>query len=112
MYLRTFSENKASVYSIATEEIEGTLFDRFLVAYKSLYLENVLDILGRLRSIGEVGAKEHYFKMDEGLHTDDLVCALFDLPDKNLRLYCIRLYKHIVIVGMEGLKMCGPGRMM
>jgi hypothetical protein len=42
--------------------------------------------------------------MDEGLQTDDLVCALFDLPDKNLRLYCIRLYKHIVIVGNGGPK--------
>lgn len=46
-----------------------------------------------------VGALEAYFKLDEGLDWNDRVCALYDTPDKHLRLYCIRLSEQIVIVG-------------
>jgi hypothetical protein len=42
--------------------------------------------------------------LDEGLEWDDLVCALYDIPDKHLRLYCIRLDDHILIVGNGGPK--------
>ncbi|MEP7110257.1 MAG: hypothetical protein ABI760_19845 [Ferruginibacter sp.] len=61
--------------------------------------------MGRLKSIGNtVGAIETYFKLDEGLEWDDLVCALYDLPDKHLRVYCIRLNNNIIIVGNGGPK--------
>ena len=63
VYLRTFSGNKASVYSIATEEIEGTLFDRFLVAYKSLYLENVRAWQDDVKLTREVHEMMHYSKI-------------------------------------------------
>jgi len=49
-----------------------------------------------------VGAIESFFKLDEGLEWDDLVCAVYDIPDKHLRLYCIRLNEKIVIVGNGG----------
>jgi hypothetical protein len=61
--------------------------------------------MGRLRSIGNtVGAIESFFKLDEGLEWNDLVCALYDIPDRHLRLYCIRLNESIVIVGNGGPK--------
>jgi hypothetical protein len=60
--------------------------------------------LKRLVAIGNItGAREHYFKINEGIPGDG-VCALFDLPGKKLRLYCIRYATSIVIVGGGGEK--------
>ena len=41
--------------------------------------------------------------MDEGIPGDG-VCALFDLPNSNLRLYCIRYGNSIIILGGGGQK--------
>lgn len=64
-----------------------------------------MNIVDRLRWIGKrTGAKSNYFKLDEGLEWDDGVCALFDVPEKNLRLYCILISKNILIIGNGGCK--------
>jgi hypothetical protein len=79
--------------------------DGFISNYKTGYLQEVLDIGRRLRSIGNVtGCTVNFFKVDEGLHANDRVCALYDIPAKCLRLYCIRLTDKIVIVGSGGPK--------
>lgn len=79
--------------------------DHFIKEHKGKYPQDLLSIIGRLRSMSNVvGALEIYFKLDEGLEWNDLVCALYDTPDKHLRLYCIRLSEHIVIVGNGGPK--------
>ena len=68
-------------------------------------LQDLMNIIGRLRSIGNItGAVETYFKLDESLEWNDLVCALYDIPDKHLRLYCIRLNDNIIILGNGGPK--------
>lgn len=51
----------------------------------------------------KTGAREHFFKINEG-NLGDGVCALYDNPDKNLRLYCIRYGTLIVIIGGGGPK--------
>ena len=43
------------------------------------------------------------FKENEG-RLGDLVCALYDCPHSNLRLYCVRLGSTIVILGGGGHK--------
>jgi hypothetical protein len=59
----------------------------------------------RLKTIGtKTGAREQFFKLHEG-NPGDGVCALFDLPDKNLRLYCIRYNTQIIILGGGGIKL-------
>lgn len=60
----------------------------------------------RLKIIGtKTGAREQFFKLHEG-NPGDGVCALFDLPDKNLRLYCIRYNTQIIILGGGWNKTC------
>ncbi|MBO9631631.1 MAG: hypothetical protein J7578_00835 [Chitinophagaceae bacterium] len=104
VYLSKFSGKNASIYSILTEDNKGTFLDQFIEEYRNDFWEDVIFIVNRLRIIGQDGAIKKYFKRDEGLEHDDRVCALYDLPEKNLRLYCIRLYDGIVIVGNGGAK--------
>ncbi|MBN8720077.1 MAG: hypothetical protein J0H85_11570 [Sediminibacterium magnilacihabitans] len=64
-----------------------------------------MDIVRRLNSLGkETGCTENFFKLDEGLNPDDMVCALYDVPEINLRLYCIRLDDQLTILGDGGPK--------
>jgi hypothetical protein len=105
IYLTKLSGDKASIYSILTEDCKGSFLDRFIDEHKGDFTEDLMNIIGRLNSIGRtVGALETYFKLDEGLEWNDLVCALYDIPDKHLRLYCIRLNENIIVVGNGGPK--------
>lgn len=100
--LQRLSGDKASIYSI---DSEGSLLERFISEYREMFSQDLISIISRLKSIGHtVGALEIYFKKDEGLAWDDLVCALYDIPDKNLRLYCIRFNENLIIVGSGGPK--------
>jgi len=64
----------------------------------------ILNILERIRTINEkTGARESFFKPNEG-KPGDLVCALFDIPNSNLRLYCIRFGNSLIILGGGGEK--------
>lgn len=95
----------ASFYTIATNEKEGTFFEHFLKEHISEFECELLDIIARLKSMGtKHGAAYSFFKVDEGLEIDDRVCAIYDKPNVNLRLYCIRLSKQIVILGNGGYK--------
>ena len=99
------SGDKASIYSILTEASKVPFLDHFILEHRDEFMQDLISIMGRLKSIGNtVGAIETYFKLDEGLQWDDLVCALYDLPDRNLRLYCIRLNEKIIITGNGGPK--------
>jgi len=101
--LEEFSGNEASVYSIYIEEEELTLYDKFIIENKALFLTEITDINKRLINIGKIGAKENFFKLNEG-NPSDGVCALYDNPNSNLRLYCIRYGTSIVIIGGGGHK--------
>lgn len=107
--LRQFSGPKASVYSMLRENgvgMEPTLiFDRFIDRHKNDFFSELTDIARRLRSLGQItGCTENFFRQDEGREAYDLVCALYDLPNALLRLYCIRLSDRIVIIGDGGRK--------
>jgi hypothetical protein len=98
------SGNKASVYSLYSEEEKCTLFERFLRENEKSFKSEIFDILKRLNTIGKKeGAREHFFKTKEG-KPGDLVCALYDMPDSHLRLYCMRLGSSLIILGGGGYK--------
>ena len=81
-----------------------TTFDLFIQENKNSLLDELKDIISRLKVIGsKTGAREHFFKVDEGKPGDG-VCALYDNPDKKLRLYCIRYGTQIIIIGGGGPK--------
>jgi len=62
------------------------------------------EIYKRLKTIGyRFGARESFFKHFEGKPGDN-VCAIYDYPNKNLRLYCIRYGMSVIILGSGGPK--------
>ena len=102
--LSLLSGMQCTVYSIVQEKDGLTLYDIFMNENVADFREEVREINNRLKLIGTIhGARHSYFKHFEGKY-GDFVCALYDLPDKNLRLYCIRYGTEVVILGGGGLK--------
>jgi hypothetical protein len=110
--LDEFSGRKASIYSIWIDNIEKTLFDQFVEENENSYMNELGSITDRLELIGNLtGAKEQFFKLNEGTLGDG-ICALYDSPDKKLRLYCIRNGSTCIILGGGGMKTLGPYKTM
>jgi hypothetical protein len=101
--LDKLSGKKATVYSVQLDD--GTdLFDQFINENSAEYENDVKNILQRIRTISrKTGAQEHFFKTKEG-NPGDGVCALYDTPEKQLRLYCIRMGNAVIILGGGGPK--------
>ncbi len=102
--IEELSGNKASFYTIKYDNKELSLFEEFIALHQNSLKDEIKSILKRLRTIGtKTGAREHYFKKWEG-QPGDGVAALYDTPNKRLRLYCIRFSNSIVILGSGGEK--------
>lgn len=102
--LSLLSGTQCTEYSIIPERGGLTLYDVFINENIADFREEVRDINNRLKLIGtKHGARHSYFKHFEGRYGDG-VCALYDLPEKNLRLYCIRYGSDVIILGGGGLK--------
>ncbi len=102
--LNKLSGNKASIYSVYLEKEGKMLFDLFLEENKISFKSELKDIVSRLSVIGhKTGARENFFKLNEG-NPGDGVCALYDRPGSNLRLYCIRYGALIIVLGGGGHK--------
>ncbi len=101
--LRRLSGPKMSVYSLLDLEVGSTLFENFLSENKQFVYE-IKDILKRINIMArKTGAEDNFFKLHEG-NPGDSVVALYDRPDRHLRLYCIRLRESIIILGGGGPK--------
>ena len=100
--LEQFTGEQAGIYSIFLEDEQQTMFERFLKENISLFKSEIIDITQRIKAINEkTGAREQYFKFKEGIPGDG-ICALYDLPEKHLRLYCIRYGSSLLIlVGVD-----------
>ena len=102
--LNQFNGNKCSVYSIFVDDELETMFGHFLNENKNSFKSEIINILERIKTINSVtGARESYFKLHEG-NPSDGICALYDIPDSNLRLYCIRYGNSLIILGGGGEK--------
>ncbi len=98
------SGRKASIYSILEEGEDHTLLEKFIQENIGAYHVEIDDIIRRLENIGnKYGARSQWFKHDEG-RLGDLICALYDEPDRKLRLYCIRYGSLLLVVGGGGPK--------
>lgn len=98
------SGKKASIYTAILDGEDVSLFDRFLNENSITFKSEILDILSRLRTIAnKTGAREGFFKLNEGKPGDG-ICALYDQPGSNLRLYCIRFGHELIILGGGGPK--------
>jgi hypothetical protein len=102
--LKNLSGPKATFYSILLENEKETLFDKFFNENKQDFRPELRTILGTIDQIAnENGARRTYFKENEG-KLGDLVCAMYDSPDSNLRLYCIRFGTTVIVLGGGGFK--------
>ena len=102
--LDEFSGTRATVYSLLPEGEEGTVFDVFVKECIANFKSEIEDIVNTLEIIGKKrGAQENLFKLYEGNYGDGVV-ALFDEPERNLRLYAVRLGSMILILGGGGYK--------
>ncbi len=102
--LENFSGSKATFYSVLVDDDSETLFEKFYNENKQSFREELKSIVKTLDIIAlENGARRSYFKENEG-KLGDLVCALYDTPKSNLRLYCIRLGNTVIILGSGGQK--------
>ncbi len=96
------SGDGASIYSVIIENDTKTLLDEFIEKFSVSFKGETIDIVKRLRTIGQfTGAREQFFKLHEGVPGDG-VCALYDKPESNLRLYCIRYGTQLLLVVHPG----------
>jgi len=102
--LKNISGNRTSIYSVYSYNENNTLLDVFIKENIILFKSEISDIILRLKAMGnKTSAREFYFKLDEGVPSDG-VCALYDNPNKKLRLYCIKYGSVLLIVGGGGEK--------
>jgi len=102
--MQPYTGSEAKVYSIIPKGETETLFEKFVDEYITEFRSEIKDILKTLYQIGNTtGARSSYFKHFEG-KPGDFVCALYDLPGKSIRLYCIRFGMDVVILGGGGEK--------
>ena len=102
--LSQFNGNKAGIYSVYLSDEQKTLFECFLRENIITFKSEIIDINKRINAINrKTGARDIFFKLEEGIPSDG-VCALYDDPAHNLRLYCIRYGNSLVILGGGGYK--------
>lgn len=102
--LQPYSGSEAKVYSLIPMGEDETLFEMFVDEYKVEFINEIKYIIQTIYQIGHTtGARSSFFKQHEGKY-GDFVCALFDVPEKNLRVYCIRFGMVAVILGGGGEK--------
>lgn len=102
--LEEFSGYRATIYSVLPEGTDLTLFDSFVDEFSTDFKDEILSIADLLEDMGnKFGIRENFLKLNEGRPGDGIV-ALYDNPDKCLRLYGIRFGMGILILGSGGDK--------
>ena len=101
--LAGFSNDEVSVYTLLNCDTGISLFQSFIQENQHEFPDEVKDIAKRILSFKEVGARENFFKINEGKPGDG-VCALYDDEKSNIRLYCIRYGTVLVVLGSGGHK--------
>lgn len=101
--LEEFRCGAGRVYSVAVDDTEETLYDRFLEENKQEYKEELVEIMTKLNTMsGKTGFTDTFFKLNEGKPGDG-ICAITDWKGK-LRLYCIRFGNILLVLGGGGPK--------
>lgn len=92
-----------AIYSIQFSSENIPEFQKFLERFEEdlEYRKDYEVIINAITRIFERGAQERYFR-PEGKFADR-VCAL-PIDSASLRIYCIRLSDHVLIVGNGGIK--------
>lgn len=101
--LEEFRCGAGRVYSVAVDDADGTLYDRFLEENEQEYKEELVEIMTKLNTMSSrTGFTDTFFKLNEG-RPGDGICAITDWKGK-LRLYCIRFGNILLVLGGGGPK--------
>lgn len=98
-----FSGSKASIYVAVNTNSNSNPLSDFLKTYSDTdYEDKAMNLVGRIKSMGtKTGVLDEFLKLQENEKKGqgDNVCALFDIPEKEMRLYCIKISESIIIIG-------------
>ena len=104
MELEQLSGEKIRVYSLIIDDEELTLFDQFLDENEKDFSTEIQYIIDRIQIMAErTGVRDDFIKQGEG-ELGDGICALYDKPESNLRLYFIRFGNVAIVLGGGGHK--------
>ena len=94
---------KVSLYSPHFEGEDYSEFEKFLLAFKDSYPEDVRQLVYRLDIIKRDGARDMHFRY-EGSRRDRVMALPSHLETTSLRLYLLNIQAKILILGNGGLK--------
>ena len=95
--------NKVSLYSPHFEGEAYSEFEKFLLAYKDTYPDDVRQLVYRLDIIKRDGADDRHFR-NEGKMRDRVMALPSHLETTSLRLYLLNINAKVLILGNGGLK--------
>ena len=95
--------DKVSLYSPHFEGEEYSEFEKFLLAYKDTYPDDVKQLVYRLDIIKRDGAEDRHFRY-EGTRRDRVMALPSHLETTSLRLYLLNIQARILLLGNGGLK--------
>ena len=95
--------DKVSLYSPHFEGEEYSEFEKFLLAYKDTYPDDVRQLVYRLDIIKRDGAADRHFRY-EGTKRDRVMALPSHLETTSFRLYLLNIQAKILILGNGGLK--------
>lgn len=95
--------NKVSLYSPHFEGEAYSEFEKFLLAYKDTYPNDMRQLVYRLDIIKRDGADDRHFRY-EGKMRDRVMALPSHLETTSLRLYLLNINAKVLILGNGGLK--------
>lgn len=102
--LKGLSGKRATVYSVILNDEGQTLFERFIVENLPTYRKELTDLNNQIKVItAKTGIRDNFFDKPEGKFGQD-IWALYDKPQKRLRVYCMQLGHVVIILGGGGAK--------
>lgn len=104
LFIELLEDNgKVSLYSPRFEGEQYTEFEKFLLAFKEQYPDDVKQIVYRLDIAKREGAHDRHFRY-EGKMGDRVMALPSHLETTSLRLYLLNIQSRILILGNGGLK--------
>jgi len=95
--------DKVSLYSPRFEGEDYTEFERFLLAYKDRFPNDVAQIVYRIDIAKRDGAEDRHFRY-EGKRLDRVMALPSYLESTKLRVYLLNIDSRILILGNGGIK--------
>ncbi len=100
--LANLSGRKTTIYSAILGDDNQTLLEHFFLENRVAHFEELEHIRSQIQTIAhKTGAIETFFTKYEGIKVGEEVYALYR---NNLRLYCFRIGRSIVLLGGGGWK--------